>query len=437
VAPTWAGPAVLVGLVVGQVALWAIVPTGQPLRTSLGQAAGAVAVLLMAQALVLVSTLPLVEPWFGGIDRAAIWHRRVAIAGTVLLPLHTMTAGNEAPSRFGPGLGVVGMAGLAALVLWSVLPRWRSLLPAAVHRPILALAGRRPARLVRTWLGGYGRWRDVHRLIGLFVAAGAAHGLLDATVFGSSVLRWTYVGEAGVGLAFYLHHELVAPWTAARHDYEVDAVTDLGQGLTELSLRPLGRPVRFRPGQFATVYLEARDGWHRHPFSLAGAPSDPTLRFTVKSLGDYTSRLQELVEPGMPAVVSGAHGHFDHRRGTDHQVWIAGGVGVAPFLSWLRSVDECPLPASVDLFLSTDGPSPFAQEITAIAAANPALRVHLVNTRVDGRLTVERVLDLAGPAADLSVFLCGPEPLLRAMIGGLRAAGIPGRRVHREHFNWR
>jgi predicted ferric reductase len=442
VAPAFAGPTVIAGLVAVQALLWCVLrPGDQPVGGYVGQAVGAMAILLMSLALVLVSTLPWVEPWFGGVDRAAIWHRRVAIVGTALLPVHAASASNEAPSRLGPALGVVGMAGLLALVLWSVLPRWRSVLPRGLHAPIGALTRQRPAHLVASWLGGYGRWRNVHRLIGLFVAAGAVHGLVDGTVFSSPVLRGTYLAEAGVGLAFYLYREVIASWVVAQHDYQVDAVTDLGHGLTELSLRPRGRPRRFVPGQFALVYVEGKDGWHRHPFSISSAPSEPRVRFTVKALGDYTSRLRELVEPGMPAVIGTPHGHFDHRRGTQRQVWIAGGVGVAPFLSWLRSADECALPDRVDFFCSTDGPSPFAEEITAVAAAHPRLRVHLVNTRTDGRLTGKRILetvcDRAHRAQRLSVFMCGPEPMLQALRAAFRSAGMPGRHIHREYFDWR
>jgi predicted ferric reductase len=59
-----------------------------------------------------------------------------------------------------------------------------------------------------------------------------------------------------------------------------------------------GNAVRghFVPGQFAMVYLEAKDGWHRHPFTISSAPREGLLRVTVKALGDYTSRLAELIE---------------------------------------------------------------------------------------------------------------------------------------------
>ena len=85
-----------------------------------------------------------------------------------------------------------------------------------------------------------------------------------------------------------------------------------------------------------------------------------SLRVTVKALGDYTSRLPELIEPGMPAVIGGPHGRFDHRKGTDRQVWIAGGVGVAPFLSWLRALDGiCRIGSTSST--RADGDAPFAE----------------------------------------------------------------------------
>ena len=66
-------------------------------------------------------------------------------------------------------------------------------------------------------------------------------------------------------------------------------------------------------------------------------------------------------------MIGGPHGRFGHWRGTARQIWVAGGVGIAPFMSWLRAVDPHPLPERVDLFYSTAGQAPFADELTAIA----------------------------------------------------------------------
>ncbi|MHB1009619.1 MAG: ferredoxin reductase family protein [Propionibacteriaceae bacterium] len=434
------GPVTLLLLVVSYAVVWLLSrPAGVPTGTFWGQLLGAESVLLLSMGLVLVSTLPLVEQWFDGIDRAAIWHRRLAIVGMLLLVVHMMTATNPAGTSLGKLLAQAGATGLIALVVWSVLPRWRSVIPSRLHSLPDRASRLRVVALLRKLVGGYERWRGFHRLTGLFVAAGFVHGLLDATTFGSPVLRWSYVGIAGTGLAFYGYRELLARRFMALHDYEIDRVTHVGDGLVEISLRPLGRALEYAPGQFAMVYLEARDGWHRHPFTIVSAPHEDAVRFTVKALGDWTGSIGDLVEPGMPAVIGGPHGRFTHRKGTRHQVWVAGGVGVTPFLSWLRSLDKHPVHAEVDLFYtSAEDPVPYAEEIRAIAARHPEVRVHIVRSTVEGRLTPAMILDQV-PASpkDLSVFLCGPEPLVSAMSDGLRADGVPAGRFHREYFDWR
>ena len=138
-------------------------------------------------------------------------------------------------------------------------------------------------------------------------------------------LRWTYLAVGAVGVGFYVYRELFARYVLSHHDYEVEEVRVVDDGVVEISLRPLGTGVDFVPGQFAMIFIEAKDGWHRHPFTLSSAPSEGRVRITVKALGDYTSQLEEIVQVGMPAVIGPPHGHFDRHRGTARQVWIAGG----------------------------------------------------------------------------------------------------------------
>ena len=433
------GPAAIVFLVCVWGLVWLVArPSGESAASYIGQFLGAESVLLLSIALVLISTLPWVEEWFDGIDRAAIWHRRVAIAGLILLAPHILLSSSPHGTTFGGPLGAIGAIGLVTLVVWAILPRWQSVVPAPFRGLIRAAHDAPGVREVRRILGGYERWRLLHRTTGVFVTAGFLHGVLDGTPFHhSSILRWSYVVVGGIGVAFYVYRELLARFFLSLHDYQVEAVRAIDGNLVEVALRPLGRSVDFVPGQFAMVYLEAKDGWHRHPFTIASAPHEEVLRVTVKALGDYTARLQELIEPGMPAVIGGPHGRFSHWKGTDQQLWIAGGVGVAPFLSWLRALNG-ELPQRVDFYYSADGTPPFADEIQTIADRHPSLHAHLIDTSVDGRLTTERILSAAaGDPRELSVFMCGPQGMLRAFQTQLRLAGVPQRQIHREYFDWR
>src|SRR6185503_3133367 len=87
--PTWVGPAALVTIAVGYLALWiAARPSGEPTGRFVGELSGAEAVLLMCCSLVLATLLPFIERAFGGLDRVAVWHRRAAVVGFLLLVPH-------------------------------------------------------------------------------------------------------------------------------------------------------------------------------------------------------------------------------------------------------------------------------------------------------------------------------------------------------------
>jgi predicted ferric reductase len=121
-------------------------------------------------------------------------------------------------------------------------------------------------RHLRRIFGGYEPWRVLHRTTGLFVALGFVHGILDGTPLDAApILRWSFIVIGGIGLAFYVYRELLAQFFLSLHDCQVADVHEVDRGLVEVSLTPLGRPMDFVPGQFAMIYLEAKDGWHRHP----------------------------------------------------------------------------------------------------------------------------------------------------------------------------
>jgi predicted ferric reductase len=72
----------------------------------------------------------------------------------------------------------------------------------------------------------------------------------------------------------------------------------------------------------------------------------------------------------VPVGIFGPHGRFDYRGGGQRQVWIAAGVGITPFHSWIRSL-ESSFDREVQFFYTTPDTQRalFADEITAVARA--------------------------------------------------------------------
>jgi predicted ferric reductase len=121
------------------------------------------------------------------------------------------------------------------------------------------------------------------------------------------------------------------------------------EDLIEITLAPTGpAPLPVAGGQFA--YLRVGDA-HEHPFSVAGVDADGSVRLTIRALGRDTGRLYAEVREGVPATLRGPYGMFDHTLGGARQIWVAGGIGIAPFLGWLAGSGD--QPARVDLFYCT------------------------------------------------------------------------------------
>src|SRR5437016_305753 len=332
------GGGTIIGLTIVTIVLWFLFrPAGQPTSRYLGEILGTTAILLFSCSLFLATKAPFLESAFGGLDRRFLSHRWSAIAGVVLLFPHYILVTyvtNTISNTLGNALGFIALFGLVLLLLWALVPR-------------LPVVGRR----IRT---SYQRWFTLHRLTGLFVIAGLIHGfLVDPVLQHAPVLLVWYLAVAAIGTAAYLYRELLHPFFRRlwQHNYTVEAVNQLDRKTLEVTLAPVAQAVPFVAGQFLFVRFGGGHGWERHPFTISSAPQEPLLRLSIKGLGDETQRLIDTLQPGIPARVGMAFGMFDDRRGGHRQVWIAGGIGITPFRSWIRAFPtEQPREFDIDLY---------------------------------------------------------------------------------------
>lgn len=383
-----------------------------------GELAGVLAVLAMAWSLALATRARWIEPLFGGLDRMYLWHKRLAVVGTLLLTPHVLVTGKipgREDSAIGLALGVASLVGLLALVVVS--------LPQAVR--ILRLP--------------YHRWLFTHRLIGLFVAVGVAHGLLLDYVIASSPLLWTvYAAVGAVGTGCYLYEELAMRRRLPQADYTVVDVARPAPDIVELRLAPNGTALTPVPGQFVFLRFGGENAWREHPFSVASTAADGQLRLSVRALGTDTRRLYAELAVGRAATVSGPYGMFDYTLGGREQVWIAGGIGVVPFLGWLHALRPGDA-YSVDLFYSapTEDDAVYLGEVLDGAGRLPFLRVHPVFTSTQNRLTGAGVAEAVPGVADQDVFLCGPVSMVDDLSRDLRRRGVDRDHLHVEQYSLR
>ena len=352
----------------------------------------------------------------------------MATIAVLLLVPHLVLATSPADpyaTGIGPGLGVVALLGLVVLSMWALAPKLR--------------AARWPGPVRRLARASYERWLTVHRLTGVFVIAAVAHGALVApALHASNLLRVTYLVIGGTGIAAYAYRELLARFFIPAHDYTVSDVRRPNDTTTEVSLEPVRDPLAFVAGQFVVLSFGSTSAWQRHPFSVASAPSERRLDVSIKAVGDYTRDLHDTLRPGTPAKAVGPFGGFDYRRGGHDQIWIAGGIGITPFMSWIRSLDDS-FDRSVDFYYSVrrQADALYLDEIDAAARRHPTLHPNVVETERAGLLTAEKAANGRPRGTDVWVYMCGPPPMMTALAKGFRALGIPASQVRWEQFDIR
>ncbi|MBK9211158.1 MAG: hypothetical protein IPL71_23890 [Anaerolineales bacterium] len=195
-----------------------------------------------------------------------------------------------------------------------------------------------------------------------------------------------------------------------------------------------------RAGQFLFVrFPKEKPLAESHPFTIASAPQEDVLRVTIKACGDYTRHLFSNLQAGMDAVVEGAYGMFDYKTGGQKQIWVAGGIGVTPFLSFIRNL-EADLAFDIDFYYTVRHREEaiFVDEIKAAAKKNPRLKAHVRFSATDGSLTVEEIAKIAGGnISGHHVYMCGPLPMVMAFEKKFVEAGVTAGNIHYEEFNFR
>lgn len=417
--PAFAVLAILAGALLGA---QTYAPYGA--ETALSIAIGAAAVVAMSLALVLSARPRLIEPLFGGLDQMYVIHKWLGIAALVLMVLHDQiepdvedfvreTSLGELAADVGE-IAFYGFIGLIAISWIKRIPFTRIELP-------------------------WPLWRFSHRFMGLLFAVAAFHQLaIDKPAGLEGTLDLYLNGFSIAGLAAWIYTQFISPFLRPR-GYALAHVGTHGP-TTEITLRPEGRPMRWRPGQFA--FVSAQDGAlaEPHPFTIASAPrADGTLHFGIKSLGDWTARLPTALVPGQRFRVEGPYGRFLFRKRVRRQVWLAGGIGITPFLAWAEALTDADTQdVALIWVVGTPAEAFAADRLSAIAARHPGLTLQIVVSQTEGRLTAQRLAALVPFAiTEAELFFCGPCGLREGILAGLRAMNRPPRRLHSEAFEFR
>jgi benzoate/toluate 1,2-dioxygenase reductase subunit len=220
----------------------------------------------------------------------------------------------------------------------------------------------------------------------------------------------------------------------------IGAVERLSPTTLAFTLEGAG-PVAFLAGQYVNLRLPGT-GEHRS-YSFASAPGDDRLAFLVRDIPEgRMSGFLRAAAPGDAVEFTGPSGSFYLRDVTRPLLFLAGGTGLAPFLSMLRRIaatgtngrpvhlvygvtrdDDLVEVATLEALAGEIPGFTFATVVADPASAHPR-KGYVTDHLATGQLN----------AGEIDVYLCGPPPMVDAVRGWLAAEGVTPAAFHTEKF---
>lgn len=395
---------------------WAL-PEGLSLLRSGGIVLGWAGCGLLLASLLLMLREPRLALWLGGLERMYRYHHRAGMAAYVSLLAHPLFLAAAA----WPDNRLLAWQTLSPFNQgWPVWLGWLSLLLLMVG---LALTFEQRI--------AYRIWRWLHLSLGLAVL----FGLLHLVLLGIDEPVWPILALSTAFLGWRILREDLG---LAALPYMVKTAIPVADNMVEITLQPLLDRLAVAPGQFVLVAFFAGPTFKGcgefHPFTVSALGADGRIAIGVKALGDCTRKIQS-IEPGVMARVHGAFGNFLADCPSLPQLWIAGGIGITPFLARLRAGTLNQQTLLVYLY-RTAGDAAFVEEIRGLAAHDPKLSFRAIATG-DAAPDPQVVLPDAASLATCDCYLCGPPGMVSALRLALKARGIRARHIHFENFEFR
>ena len=371
-------------------------------------------------------------PW--GEDVIYHLHRQISLLAVALVVAHPLILFAVRPELL--------------VLLNSFTAPWRARFAALSTYSLIALVAMALWR--GRWKIRYETWHALHIALAVTaVAAGLAHMVGWSFYLEAPWKRALWIGLTLFWIGLLVYVRLVKPLFLLRRPYRISTVRPERGDSIALAMAPDGHAgFRFEPGQFGWLTLWGSPfqiTGHPFSFSSSAAAPDGRVEMTIRNLGDFTSRIAS-VPQGQRVFLDGPYGAFtaDHEF-ADMLVLIAGGVGITPMMSIIRTFADNGDKRRVLLLYGSQSYDEitFREELEALAGRVHLKVVHVLQ-KPDDNWTGERgFIDadvlrryLPPSVAAHEYFICGPDVMMDAIERALGALDVPMARYHSERYSF-
>jgi len=279
----------------------------------------------------------------------------------------------------------------------------------------------------------YRYWKWTHEWMGIVILLGGLHSMLISSDTARYMpLRYWILSWCLIAVCAFLYKRFIY-YLAKLTTYRIVTIVK-EQELLLISLECLGEPIRFAPGQFGFFSLpnKKRDD---HAFSILSSTGNKLI-VGIKVLGSFTNKLTEL-KTGDELMIKGPYGKFaDKMTESKHMVWVAGGIGITPFLSMAKAVTN---EQKVEMYFCAKvlPPPVMTEPFASLSARNPQFVWLPCETSKGGRLVASNIFAQTGSDKNAYYMMCGPKGMMEGLAEQFALLGIKRSHIIYEDFSFK
>lgn len=407
---------------------------------SLGMVMGLTGYVYFFNVLIIGSRIRYFDRLFGH-DRVLLFHGYLALGAMLAVTTHFLFK-----QIYGYALTFQTLSGITAAVLFLVIIILTLLIMVNIipfsSGWMKALRKKAVSRLKTD----YSKAKIFHNFTSLAAFLASIHAFLASSTQENNWRIMVLNIWALAGVLLFIYHKFIRRFISGKW-LTVAEVNQLTSKIVEIRMRSTaGAAVKYRAGQFGYFRIMSEIcGKEEHPFTISSQPGTGELIITVKSLGDYTSKLKE-IPSGTKVLFDGPYGVFTPKQDGRHHMFIAGGIGITPFLSVISEWDFAGIETPLTLIWSTRTADEmiYRDLFTRIESKNSMFLfipvvTGSVNAITGGRRIDKSILEPLIRKKEIrntAVYICGPDLMRKSVVKELKSSGIASGNIYWEKFSF-